>query len=77
MENTEKRYVSHLGHDYTDFVKTDEDRKKFERLCECERQSDGVLLRDCVHFVAEALNLDAELKGHGRRVYVQGNANSN
>ena len=77
MENTEKRYVSHLGYDYTEFVKTDEDRKKFERLCECERKSDGVLLRDCVHFVAEALNLDSELRGGKKRAFVQGNANSN
>ena len=76
MENTEKRYVSHLGHDYTDFVKTDEDRKKFERLCECEKNLNRPL-KECVYDVAEALNLDAELKGHGRRVYVQGNANSN
>jgi hypothetical protein len=76
MENTEKKYVSHLGYDYTEFVKTDEDRKKFERLCECEKNSHRPL-KECVNDVAEVLNLDAELRGFKKRAYVQGNANSN
>jgi len=77
MENTEKKYVSYLGYDYTQYVKTKEDEEKFDRLCECERKSKGVPLKDCVLFVAEALNLDSELRSLKRRAHVQGNANSN
>lgn len=77
MEANEKRYVSFLGYDYTDYVKTDEDVKLFNRLCECEEKSKGVALRDCVHYVAEALNLDSQLRSLKRKVYVQGDANLN
>ena len=77
MENSEKRYVSFLGYDYTNYVKTDEDVKDFERLCECEKKSKGVLLRDCVLYVAEALNLDSKLRDLKRKVHVQGNMNLN
>ncbi len=77
MENTEKKYVSHLGYDYTKYVKTQSDVEKFNRLCECEKKSEGVLLKDCVHFVAEVLNLDAELRNLSRRASVQGSASSN
>jgi hypothetical protein len=78
METQEnKKYVSHLGYDYTNYVKTEENVKDFERLCECESKSKGVALRDCVHYVAEALNLDRKLRGSKAKVYVQGNINNN
>ena len=77
METKDKRYVSFLGYDYTDYVKTEEDEKDFERLCECEKKSKGVLFKDCVQYVAEALNLDAKLRNLKRRVHVQGNMNLN
>ena len=77
MAEDQKKYVSYLGYDFTQYVKTEEDVKKFERLCECEKRTKGVPLRDCVHDVAEVLNLSAELKGHRRHVHVQGPVGSN
>jgi hypothetical protein len=77
MAEDEKKYVSYLGYDFTQYVKTDEDVKKFEKVCELEKKCENVALRDCVHDVAEVLNLSAELKGHKRHVYVQGNVNNN
>jgi hypothetical protein len=77
MTNTNKRFVSHLGFDYTLFVKTDEHKKWFDDLCKAERLSDGVPLKDCIHHVATALNLDAKLRNLGRKVHVQGNAKDN
>jgi len=77
MTENEKKYVSYLGYDFTQYVKTEEDVKKFERLCECEKRTKGVPLRDCVHDVAEVLNLSAELKGNPRRAFVQGKLGDN
>jgi len=77
MTENEKKYVSYLGYDFTQYVKTEEDVAKFEKLCECEKRTKGVPLRDCVHDVAEVLNLSAELKGHRRHVQVQGKLGSN
>lgn len=77
MAENEKRYVSYLGYDYTDYVKTEEDEKSFYRLCECEQKSDGVPIKDCVQYVAEALNLDAKLRNLKRTCHVQGNVNMN
>jgi hypothetical protein len=77
MAETEKKYVSYLGYDYTQYVHTQEDVDKFNKLCEHEKKTKGVVLRDCVHDVAEVLNLDRELRGHKRNVYVQGRAQDN
>lgn len=77
MEKEQKKYVSFLGYDYTDYVKTEEDEKKFERLCECEKKSKGVPLKDCVQYVVECLNLDAELRNLKRKCHLQGNSNLN
>ncbi len=77
MNETEKKYVSYLGYDYTQYVKTEEDVKKFEKLCELEKKTKGVLLRNCVNEVAEVLNLDRELKGRERNVFVQGKVGTN
>jgi hypothetical protein len=77
MTGSEKKYVSFLGYDYTQYVKTEGDVKKFERLCECEKRTKDVPLKDCVHDVAEVLNLDSELKGGRRRAHVQGSVGSN
>jgi hypothetical protein len=76
MENTEKKYVSYLGYDFTQYVKTEEDVTKFNRICELEKLTQRPL-KECVHEVAEVLNLSAELKGHKRHVYVQGKLGSN
>jgi len=78
MENDkEKTYVSYLGFDLTQYVKTEEDVEKFNRLCELEKKTEGVPLRDCVHEVAEVLNLSAELKGRPKRAFVQGKVGDN
>lgn len=77
MDENAKKYVSYLGYDFTQYVKTEEDVKKFEKLCELEKKCKGVSLKDCVHEVAEVLNLSAELKGHARHVFVQGNVSNN
>ena len=76
MDETEKKYVSYLGYDFTQYVKTDEDVAKFNRICELEKLTQRPL-KECVHEVAEVLNLSAELKGHKRHVYVQGKVGSN
>ena len=73
----EKLYVSYLGYDYTQYVKTEEDVTKFNKLCECEKKTKGVLLRDCVQYVAETLNLDRELRSGKRNVHVLGNVKDN
>lgn len=77
MTENVKKYVSYLGYDFTQYVKTEEDVKKFEKLCECEKRTEGVSLRDCVHDVAEVLNLSRELKGGVRNVHVQGKLGTN
>jgi len=69
--------VSFLGYDYTQYVKTDDDVKKFEKLCELEKKTKGVVLRECVNEVAEVLNLDRELRGRKRNVFVQGTVGTN
>ena len=73
----EKQYVSYLGYDFTQYVKTQEDVEKFNKLNECEKRTKGVPLRDCVHDVAEVLNLSRELKGGKRNVHVLGNVRDN
>lgn len=73
----DKKYISHLGYDYTPYVKTDDDIADFHALCDAERLSDGVPLSKCVHHVAKALNLDAKLRGRKRKVLVQGNFKNN
>jgi len=72
-----KKYVSYLGYDFTQYIKTDEDVAKFEKVCELEKKTEGVPLRDCVYEVAEVLNLSTELKGRPKRAFVQGNVGSN
>ena len=69
--------MSYLGYDFTQYVKTEEDVEKFNRLCECEKRTKGVPLRDCVYDVAEVLNLSAELKGRPKRAFVQGKVGDN
>lgn len=77
MNETEKKYVSYLGYDYTQYVKTEDDVKKFEKLCELEKKTKGVKLNLCVNEVAEVLNLDRELRGRKRNVSVQGEVGTN
>lgn len=77
MENDkEKQYVSYLGYDFTQYVKTEEDVDKFNRLCELEKKTKRPLA-ECVHEVAEVLNLSRELKGGKRNVHVFGNPKDN
>lgn len=77
---TNKQYISFLGYDYTEFVKTEEDLAAFNEICRLEKASKGVALSKCVHDVAACLNLDRKLRGKGKkvgRVMVQGNIANN
>lgn len=66
---TNKKYVSFLGYDYTQYVLSEEDVKDFEELCRLEEACKGVPMKECVHDVAACLNLDRKLraKAHSRR----------
>jgi hypothetical protein len=71
MENDEKKYISPLGVDFTEFIKTEENKKDFEKLCEHEEKCKGVSLKDSFKDVVEALNLEAKLKGKPKRAFIQ------
>lgn len=58
-----KQYISPLGFDFTEFVKTDEDIKMFEEMSESESRTKGVRLKDCIEDVVKALRLGRILKG--------------
>jgi len=72
----EKQYVSYLGYDFTQYVKTQEDVEKFNKLNELEKLTERPL-KECVREVAEVLNLSRELKGGKRNVHVIGNVRDN
>lgn len=78
MEET--KYISFLGYDYTEYVKTEEDIADFKELCRREEASKGVALKICINDVAECLRLDRKLRGKGKnvgKVLVQGNIKEN
>jgi len=77
MKILKKQYISYLGYDYTQYVETEEDVKTFNKLCEAEKKTKGIPLRECVHDVALVLNLDAKIRGRRPRAHVQGNAGDN
>lgn len=52
-----------MGMDYIDFIKTDEDLVKFNRMKEIEGQIKGVPANKCLNKIIEHLNLDRELRG--------------
>ena len=58
-----KKYISPVGTDLTDFIKTDEDIRLFEEMCRCEERTKGVLLKDCIEDVVRALQIDRQLRG--------------
>ena len=68
--------MSYLGYDFTQYVKTQEDVDKFNKLCELEKLTKRPL-KECVNEVAEVLNLSRELKGGKRNVTVLGNVRDN
>jgi len=72
----EKQYVSYLGYDFTQYVKTQEDVDKFNKLCELEKLTKRPL-KECVREVVQVLNLSAELKGEGKRAHLQGDVRDN
>ena len=65
-----KKYIDSLGVDFTDYIKTDENIKDFEKLCECQDNSHKPL-KECVQHVVEAINLSAKLKGQPKRAFIQ------
>lgn len=69
-DDEQKKYVSHLGFDYTEFIKTEEQIKDFEKMCEHEKNTHKPV-RECIHDVVAALNLDRKLRGKKQNVFIQ------
>ena len=70
------KYISPVGSDFTDFVNTEEDYNKFQRISELETSTIGVPAKDCMDAVVEALNLGRELQGIKARVnHIKGPSN--
>lgn len=72
-----KKYISELGYDYTEYIKSEEDIEKFIRICEYEEKCKGVPLKDCIESVIACTNLDAELRKINRKVILQKDPLSN
>jgi hypothetical protein len=49
--------------DYIDFIKTEEDMKKFNKLVALVPKLKGVPAKDCMDQVIEFTNIDRELRG--------------
>ena len=58
MEN--KQYISPVGSDFTEFIKTDEDLEKFNQLCAAQIRTIDVPLKECLGDVVLALKLGNE-----------------
>lgn len=79
MEDS-KKYISTLGYDYTEYVKTEEDIKDFNEICRLEANCKNVPAKDCIHDVAACLNLDRKLRFKDKKygkVTVQSNIKLN
>jgi len=72
----DKQYVSYLGYDYTQHVKTEENVKDFEELCRLEALTQRPL-KECVAEVVKVLNLDRKLRGIKAKVHLQRDARLN
>lgn len=64
---TNKTYISALGYDYTQYIKTDEDIADFNEICRLEERCKNVPAKDCIHNVAACLNLDRKLRFKGKK----------
>ena len=67
MSYLDKKYISFTGTDFTPYVNTEEDAKKFEELNECEKRCDRPV-KECIDDVVKALNLGRDLMGISARV---------
>ena len=72
----QKQYVSYLGYDYTQHVKTEDDVKDFEELCRLEPLTKRPL-KECVEEVVKVLRLDRKLRGSKAKVILQKDARLN
>jgi hypothetical protein len=70
MSYLNRTYVDLIGHDFTQYVKTEEDVELFERMVEHEEKCKGIPVQECIHDVIAALNLGRELQGIKQKVYI-------
>ncbi len=70
MSYQDKKYIAPTGHDFTQYVNTEEDFKIFEKMCEHEEKTRDVPVADCIEDVVAALNLGRDLMGVSARVNV-------
>ena len=77
MSYLDKKYISTTGHDFTEFVNTEEDAKIFDEMVEHERQCIGIPASQCITHVVDALNLGRKLQGIKHKVILMGNPNLN
>lgn len=59
----DKKYISITGTDYTEHIKTSEDKALFEELVETEARTVDVPLKECIYDVIKALKIDRILRG--------------
>lgn len=65
------------GFDYIDFIKSDDDMKKFNRMKELEKELHKPV-KECLDAVIEYTKLDRELRGIGPiKIIVQNNPKLN
>lgn len=68
MSYLDKKYISPTGHDFTPYVNNEEDFRKFEEMCECEKRC-NVPVAQCIDDVVKSLNLGRELMGISAKVH--------
>ena len=72
MENQEpKKYVDLLGEDFTEWMTSPEQIELFNQMVEAQKKTVGVPFKDCYREVADALNIEAQIKGRPPRVRIQ------
>ena len=74
MSYLNKEYISVTGTDFTQYINTEEDAKKFEEMNECEKRCDRPA-RECIDDIVKSLNLGRELMGiTAKVVHIKGPA---
>lgn len=68
MSYLNKKYVSVTGTDFTPYINTEEDARKFEEMNECEKRCNAPL-KECIEDVVKALNMGRELMGISAKVH--------
>ena len=74
--NKDKRFVSPVGTDYTEYVTNEAQEELFNKLCEHESRCFRPI-KECIVDVVAALNLGRQLKGKRPNVSYQGRPQDN